>query len=92
MSFLLRRLGPWGWLLLLGQALFVTRQHWQEAAPADRARLTDLLRRSRGRPQGLSPDERREMLELARRLRPGTLARNLFMSVIRPGRRARRRG
>jgi hypothetical protein len=91
MRLLLRRLGPWGWILLLGQALFITRQHWRNASPADRARLTELLRRSKGRPNALSAAERQEALDLARGLRPGKLARDLFMGVIRPGRRARRR-
>jgi hypothetical protein len=93
MRFLIRRLGPWGWVLMGLQAVLTTRRHLQRTAPEDRARVQELLRRSGGRPsRNLTAAERRELAQAARRLRPGKLARDLGVGVVRPGRAARRLG
>lgn len=91
MGFLIRRLGPWGWVLMALQATLITRRHLQQTAAEDRARLRALLQSSGGRPRkNLSSDERRELVQTARRLRPAKLARDLGVGVVRPGRAARR--
>jgi hypothetical protein len=90
MRFLLRRLGPWGWPLLMAQALLVVRRHLQSTSPEDRARVRQLVRQSGGRPDNLSDEERRELRERFLRLKPGKLARTLAWSVARPGRKVRR--
>ncbi len=90
MRFLISRLGPWGWGLIGLQAVLTTRRHFRQTAAEDRARLGDLLRRSRGRPANLTAAERREVLRTARRLRPGKLARDLGVGVVAPARAARR--
>lgn len=90
MRFLLRRLGPWAWPLMLGQAALSIRRHWQTTSPRDRARVQALLRKSGGRPANLTTDERRDLFRAARRLEPGKLMRDLVVNVIRPGRGARR--
>jgi hypothetical protein len=93
MRFLIRRMGPWGWALIALEAALTTRRHFQRTSAADRARLRELLAGSRGRPrQNLTPTERRELLETARRLRPARLARDLASGVVRPGRAVRRLG
>lgn len=91
MRFLIRRLGPWGWALMALQAALITRRHFRQTAAEDRALMQELLRRSAGRPRkNLSADERRELMQTARRLRPVKLARDIGVSVLRPGRAARR--
>ncbi len=90
MRFLIKRLGPWGWMLVALQAVLATRRHLRQTSPDDRARLQELLRSSGGRPGNLSAAERQEFIETGRRLRPGKLATDLVMNVIRPGRRAHR--
>ncbi|MCK9249857.1 MAG: hypothetical protein M0P31_12910 [Solirubrobacteraceae bacterium] len=63
-------------LLLLADLLRESHAHWQEQLdPADRARLTALLRLSRGRPANLTARQRAEVVELTRRLDLPGLAR-----------------
>ncbi len=90
MRFLLRRLGPWAWPVMLAQAALAIRRHLQTTSPQDRARVGQLLRKSGGRPTNLTADERQDLLGAARRLQPGRLTRDLFVNVIRPRRGARR--
>jgi len=75
---------------MLAQAALAVRRHWQTTSPQDRARVQELLRKSGGHPANLSTGERQDLLEATRRLRPGTLMRDLVVNVIRPGRGARR--
>ncbi len=92
MRFLLRRLGPWAWPLMLARAALAVRRHWQNTPAQDRARVQTLMRKSGGRRANLTSDERQELLAAARRLQPGKLIRDLAANVIRPrrgGRRAR---
>ncbi len=90
MRFLLRRLGPWGWAVILFQAALTARRHMQQTSPEDRTRLQQLLKQSGGRPSNLTAVERQELLDTARRLRPGKLLGDLAKTLIRPGRAARR--
>lgn len=90
MHFLLRRLGPWAWVLLIAQAVLVIRQHLRTISPEDLARVQQLVRKSGGRPGNLSTAERRELWRSVYRLRPGKLVRDIALNVVRPGRSARR--
>ena len=90
MRFLLRRLGPWAWPVMLVRAALAIRRHLQTTAPQDRARVGQLLRKSAGRPANLTSDERQDLLRAARRLEPGKLTRELVVNVIKPRRRGRR--
>ncbi len=92
MRFLLRRLGPWAWPVMLFRAALAIRRHLQTTSPQDRARVQELLRKSGGRPANLTIEERQDLLRAARRLEPGRLMRDLTVNVFRPrrgGRRAR---
>jgi hypothetical protein len=67
---LLRRLAPW---LIVFEVLRAGRDHWGRLDPADRARVSDLMRRSHGNPRNLTAADRTELRDLgpvARRLRP----------------------
>ncbi len=83
-----RRRGAWPVMLLkVGVAI---RGHWRGTSRADRARVQELLKRSGGRPGGLTPEERRDLLESVRALRLMELMRHVMTNIIRPGRRTRR--
>jgi hypothetical protein len=72
---LLRRIGPLGMALTVGQLAWTVRQHWH-AVPADRReRLQELLRESRGRPSNLSKSQRGELRKLVRELNAPQLVR-----------------
>ncbi|GAC1439874.1 MAG: hypothetical protein NVSMB51_18400 [Solirubrobacteraceae bacterium] len=86
---MIKRLGPWGWGLVLAQAALATRRHLEQTSPADRARLQELLRASGGRPGNLSDAERQELRETIKRLELGRLARDLAANTARPGRSKR---
>ena len=63
---MLRRLVPW---LILFEVLRATRDHWDRLDPNDRARVSDLMRRTHGNPRNLTEADRRELRDLSRRLR-----------------------
>ncbi len=90
MRFLLRRLGPWGWPLMLARAALAVRRHWRKTSPHDRARIRTLLRKAGGRRANLTSEERQDLLAAARRLQPGKLMRDLAINMIRPRRGGRR--
>jgi hypothetical protein len=56
---------PWAALLRVG---FAVGRRWRALSDRDRARLSELVRRSRGRLHNLSSGERRELRKLARKL------------------------
>jgi hypothetical protein len=56
---------PWAALLQVG---FAVGRRWRSLSERDRARLSELVRRSRGRLHNLSSGERRELRKLARKL------------------------
>jgi hypothetical protein len=70
------------------QLLMAGREHWNTLDPRDRHRAAELLRKSHGDPRRLSPQERKEVRELARRLEIGRLARSIAPIAWR-GRRRR---
>jgi hypothetical protein len=77
------------WALLL-QAGVVIGRRWRALSAKDRARLSRLAQRSRGRPGNLSAKERRQLRKLIRKLDLGGAGRELA-SLARRGRRRRRR-
>lgn len=64
-------------LALLGQAAAVLRDHWQQVPAADRARLSELLKASKGRPANLTPHQRQELAAILKRIDVGRLGRDL---------------
>jgi hypothetical protein len=84
----LRRLAPW---LILFEMLKAGRAHWDRLDPADRAEVTDLMRRSRGNPRKLTADDRAQLTALARRLRLTRLGASLAAAAVVGRRRHARR-
>jgi hypothetical protein len=72
---------PWVMVFELAVTL---RKHWKRLDPKDRARLTELIRKSQGRPMRLTASERKDVRRLVAKLEPGSIAR----SVVPIGRRA----
>jgi hypothetical protein len=79
-----RRKVPW---IVVFEAAMMMRQRWQTLPPADRVRLRELARKSQGRPNKLTRDERAEFRRIASGLDLFGLARDLAPM----GRRLRRR-
>jgi hypothetical protein len=79
-----RRKVPW---ILVFEAAMMMRQRWQRLPPDERARLTELARKSQGRPNKLTREERAEFRQIAKGLDLFGLARDLAPM----GRRLRRR-
>ena len=86
---MLRRFVPW---LILFEVLRAGRDHWDRLDPGDRARVSALLRRTRGNPRNLTDSDRRELRDLGRRLRPVRLGLSLGSAAVLGRRRHRRRG
>ena len=86
---LLRRLAPW---LIVFEILRAGRDHWNKLDPADRAQVSDLMRRSKGNPANLTAADRAELRELGRRLRLGRLGLSILTAGVLGRRRHRRRG
>jgi hypothetical protein len=76
-------------LLIALELLMAGREHWDTLNPEDRQRAGELLKKSKGDPRRLTPDERAQVRELARRLELGRLARAIAPIAWR-GRRGRR--
>lgn len=77
------------WAVLLRGGVIVGRR-WAALSAKERARLTELVRSSRGRLGSLSPRERTELGRLARKLDLGGMSREL--TALARGKRSRRRG
>jgi hypothetical protein len=78
---------PWVMLLQVGA---VVGRRWNALSQKDRARMTQLVRESRGRVGNLSVRERYELRRLARKLDIGGVGRDL-LPLLRGGRGKRRR-
>jgi hypothetical protein len=78
---------PWAVLL---QAGVVLGKRWRRLSEKDRARLTGLMRNSRGRLGNLSAKERSELRRLVGKLDVKGAGREL-LPVLRGGRRRKRR-
>ena len=84
---MLRRLAPW---LILFEVLRAGRDHWDRLEPSDRARVSALMRRTRGNPRNLTAADRGELRDIGRRMRLGRLGFSLATAAV-VGRRKRRR-
>ena len=84
---LTRRFAPW---LVVLEVVRTGRDHWKDLDPRDRQHLTELLRKSKGRPQNLTERERRHLREIAGRLELLRFARNAATAAA-VGRSGRRR-
>jgi hypothetical protein len=85
---LLRRLAPW---LIVFEVLRAGRAHWDRLDPADRAHVSDLMRRSHGNPGNLTAGDRAQLRALGRRMRLGRLGFSVLTAAV-VGRRRHRRG
>jgi hypothetical protein len=86
---MLRRLAPW---LILFEVLRASRDHWDRLDPGDRARVSALMRRTRGNPRNLTAADRGELRDLGRRLHLGRLGLSIGSAAVIGRRRRRRRG
>jgi hypothetical protein len=84
---MLRRLVPW---LIVFEVLRAGRDHWDRLDPGDRARVSDLMRRTHGNPRNLTAADRSELRDLGRRMRLARLGFSLATAAA-VGRRKRRR-
>jgi hypothetical protein len=78
----LKRVGPLGTALTLGQLGLVAHRHWHAIPAEHRTRLVLLLRKSRGRPSNLSRSERGELRQLVRALELSGLLRSGAASAL----------
>jgi hypothetical protein len=79
---------PWAMML---QGAFVLGRRWHTLSQKERARLTGLIRESRGRTSNLTDKQRKELQRLVAKLDLKRTSRELLIVVGR-GRRRRRRG
>ena len=79
----LMRVRAMPWLMVFELAVTL-RKHWRRLEPADRNRLAELVKKSQGRPNRLTAEERADMRRLVAKLEPREIAR----SVVPIGRRA----
>ena len=71
---MLRRRVPW---IVVFEAAMMMRQRWKQLPPDERSRLAELARKSQGRPNQLTREERAEFRRIARGLDLFGLARDL---------------
>ena len=64
------------WLLVLA-ALRVLYEHWQRVEERDRKRATEILVKSRGLPHKMVEKERRDLVDIAKKLDHIALGRDL---------------
>jgi hypothetical protein len=85
---LMRRLAPW---LIVFEVLRAGHDHWGRLDPADRRRVSELMRRTRGNPANLTPADRSELLAMGRRMHLGRLGFSMATAAVIGRRRHRRR-
>jgi hypothetical protein len=85
---MLRRLAPW---LMVFEILRAGRAHWDRLDPDDRARVSQLMRRTRGNPRNLTAADRSDLRDLGKRLHLGRLGLSIASAAVL-GRRRHRRG
>jgi DNA primase catalytic subunit len=86
----LARLRAVPWLLVFEVARGVHSHVMDTLTPAERKRVGEILRKSRGNPQNVTAREREELKRLAGRLDLKRLGRDLVPRVVAGGRRKRR--
>jgi hypothetical protein len=77
---------PWAALLQAGVAF---GERWRALSEKDRARMTQLLRQSRGRLRNLSARDRDDLRKVVRKLDLKAMGREM-LPLVRGGRRRRR--
>jgi hypothetical protein len=80
---------PWATLL---QGTMIVGRRWASLSEKERARFSELVRRSRGRLRNLSTKERLELRKLAHKLDVRAMGRDLAPLVLRRRHRRGRRG
>jgi hypothetical protein len=91
------------WIVAAAEVALASRRHWRRLEPAERGRLIELVRKSKGRRGRLSDRERRELGDLLEKLGHAELAGSVVGTLLpfRPlgrivefgvGRISRRRG
>jgi hypothetical protein len=65
------------WLVAAFEAAWLANRHWRRLDPQERARLRELIRKSRGRPSKLTDRERGEAAALLRKLDYAELGGNV---------------
>ena len=86
----LARLRAIPWLLLFEVARGVHSHVMDTLSPAERRRVAEILRKSRGMPQNVTPKEREDLRRIAGKLDFKRLGRDLAPRVISGSRRKRR--
>jgi hypothetical protein len=89
-----KRFIPIAWALMVAETVMVLRRHWGALPPSSQRRMRELVAKSKGRPDKLTRDERRELIGHVRQIDLGGLARDVgeVASPVRlPGRMRRRR-
>jgi hypothetical protein len=78
--------------MLAAKMAIVLRRHWGSLHPHSQRRLRELVTKSKGRPDRLSPDERRELIHHVRQLDLRGLAADVgeVVSPVRVRGRGRR--
>jgi hypothetical protein len=70
------------WIVAALEIALITRSHWRRLDAEERRRLTELARKSRGRPSKLSDRERREAAELLEKLDYAEFGGNVAETVL----------
>jgi hypothetical protein len=89
-----KRALPIAWALMAAESVMVLRRHWGSLPPHSRQRMRELVAKSKGRPDRLTREERRELVGHVRHLDLRALARDVgeVASPVRlPGRLRGRR-
>ena len=84
---LMRRLAPW---LIVFEVLRAGREHWNRLDPSDRRMATDIMKRSKGDPRKLTPNDKQDLKALGRRMELGKLTLSMGTAAIMGRRRHRR--
>jgi hypothetical protein len=85
---LLRKLAPW---LIVFEVLRAGREHWQHLDPNDRRSAADIMKRSKGDPRRLTPQDKVELRALGKRMEIPKLAFSMGSAAVMSRRRRRRR-
>ncbi|MEA2181271.1 MAG: hypothetical protein QOD83_383 [Solirubrobacteraceae bacterium] len=78
---------PW---IVVFELAVTLRKHWKRLTPPERTQLSNLLKKSQGRPNRLTPRERAEVRQLVTKLEPAALAKSM-LPIGRKAAKGRRR-
>lgn len=70
------------WIVAALEVALITRRYWRRLDSDERKRLTELARKSRGRPSNLSERERREAADLLEKLDYAEFGGNVAATVL----------